>query len=208
MSEAVGRRERKKAQTRQALADAALRLFLERGYDNVGVKDVADAADVAVTTLFKHFPSKEALFFDLDADHEAALVAAVRDRAPGRSIPAALREHILEWTGKVDEDERAAAITRLVEGTPALREYARRMWLRHETALAHAIAEEAGAPADDLTCAALARFALEAAGLVRRHPDPREAARAVFDLLEQGWTAGGPGRGGAAETAPVAAPQE
>ncbi|WP_147264659.1 TetR/AcrR family transcriptional regulator, partial [Streptomyces sp. NBRC 110611] len=60
---APGRRERKKAQTRKALADAALRLFLERGYDGVSVKDVAEAADVSVTTLFKHFSGKEALVF-------------------------------------------------------------------------------------------------------------------------------------------------
>lgn len=78
MTETMGRRERKKAATRRALADAALRLFLEHGYNNVGIKDVAEAADVSTTTLFKHFPSKEALVFDLDADVEAALVAADR----------------------------------------------------------------------------------------------------------------------------------
>jgi AcrR family transcriptional regulator len=57
MTEPEGRRERKKAQTRKAIADAALELFSERGYDNVGVREVADAADVALSTLFKHFPS-------------------------------------------------------------------------------------------------------------------------------------------------------
>ncbi|NUW31762.1 TetR family transcriptional regulator [Nonomuraea sp. SMC257] len=195
----MGRRERKKAQTRQALADAALRLFLERGYDNVGVKDVAEAADVAVTTLFKHFPSKEALVFDLDADLEAALVAAVRERPAGRSIPAALRAHVLEWAVKVAADERGAHIARMVEGTPALSEYARRMWMRHESALARAVAEEVEAPAGDLACAALARFALEAADLVQRDADPGEAAAVVFGLLEQGWSATGHEPAGGAE---------
>ncbi|WP_280456240.1 helix-turn-helix domain-containing protein, partial [Nocardia brasiliensis] len=67
-----GRRERKKAANRQALADAALRLFLERGYDAVGVREIADAADVSVATLYKHFPGgKEAQVFDQDADREA-----------------------------------------------------------------------------------------------------------------------------------------
>ncbi|NUW42107.1 TetR/AcrR family transcriptional regulator [Nonomuraea rhodomycinica] len=207
MTEPLGRRERKKAQTRQALADAALRLFLERGYDNVGVKDVAEAADVAVTTLFKHFPSKEALVFDLDADLEAALVAAVRERPAGRSIPAALREHVLEWAVKVVADERGARITRMVEDTPALSEYARRMWTRHESALARAIAEETGAPAGDLACAALARFALEAADLVQRDADPGRAATVVFDLLEQGWTAAGRERAGGAGPREAATPE-
>ncbi|HWO62981.1 MAG TPA: helix-turn-helix domain-containing protein, partial [Umezawaea sp.] len=64
MRETAGRRERKKAATRQALADAALRLFLERGFDAVGVREIADAADVATTTLFKYFPTKESLVFD------------------------------------------------------------------------------------------------------------------------------------------------
>src|SRR4051812_5547952 len=159
MTEVIGRRERKKAQTRQALADAALELFLERGYDQVGVKDVADAADVSVTTLFKHFPSKEALVFDLDDDLREGLVAAVRDRAPDQTIPRALGEHILLRADKA-ADPQATAFARMIDGTPELREYARGMWLRHETALAAAIAEEVGAPTGDVSCAALARFVL------------------------------------------------
>ena len=61
MTQTIGRRERKKAATRKSLADAALRLFLDRGYDQVSIRDIAEAADVSTTTLFKHFPSKEAL---------------------------------------------------------------------------------------------------------------------------------------------------
>ena len=196
MTEATGRRERKKAQTRQALADAALDLFLERGYDQVGVKDVADAADVSVTTLFKHFPGKEALVFDQDDDLEAALVAAVRERPPGRSVPEALREHLLLGQTRFavhSADPRFAAFLRMVQDTPALRDYAHRMWTRHEAALAAAIAEAAGAPRDDVGCAALARFALEARSLIQRHPDPSRAADEVFALLEHGWTASHPG---------------
>lgn len=205
----TGRRERKKAQTRKALADAALELFLDRGYDQVGVKDVADAADVSVTTLFKHFPCKEALVFDLDQDIEAALVAAVRERAPGVSVPQALREHLLTAVGphtlglsphtliphppgEQTGGTRLAEFSRMVEETPALREYAHRMWMRHETALARAIAEETGAPEDDAACAALARFALNAPLLARSHPDPHRAAHEIFALLERGWS--GPSR--------------
>lgn len=195
MTEPTGRRERKKAQTRQSLADAALELFLDRGYDQVGVKDVADAADVSVTTLFKHFSGKEALVFDQDDDLEAALVAAVRDRTSGQSIPQALREHILLKQTQFavhTADPRFADFTRMVEETPALREYAHRMWTRHEAALARAIAEAVGAPEDDVSCAALARFALEARGLILRHSEPRRAADEVFALLEHGWAASHP----------------
>ncbi|MFE9424638.1 TetR/AcrR family transcriptional regulator [Kitasatospora sp. NPDC006697] len=196
MTAPTGRRERKKAQTRQALADAALELFLERGYDQVGVKDVADRADVSVTTLFKHFSGKEALVFDQDDDLEARLVAAVRERPPGRSIPQALREHISLGQTQFavhTADPRFADFTRMVRETPALSDYAHRMWLRHEAALAGAIAEAVGAPEDDASCAALARFALEARSLIQRHPEPERAAEAAFALLEHGWAASHPG---------------
>ncbi|WP_329394804.1 TetR/AcrR family transcriptional regulator [Streptomyces melanogenes] len=186
----AGRRERKKAATRQALADAALRLFLERGYEQVGIREIADAADVSTTTLFKHFPVKEALVFDEDADQEARLLAAIRERPQGQSIPAALREHALRHRiAVVDDDAGFAEFTELVDNTPALRDYAQRMWLRHETALARAIAEESGLPADDPACAALAHFALEAPRAARSSQDPREAVTRAFDLLDKGWGA-------------------
>ncbi|MFF7972721.1 TetR family transcriptional regulator [Streptomyces sp. NPDC007905] len=185
----MGRRERKKAATRKALADAALELFLERGFDEVSIRDVAEAADVSTTTLFKHFPSKEALVFDLDADQEAALVAAVRDRTPGTSIPRALRAHTLAArVFRAEYDEQITAFHRLINSTPALIEYYRRMWMRHERALAETIAADLGAPADDPACAALAHFALEARALAGT-ADPEAAVNAAFDLLEKGWEA-------------------
>lgn len=185
-----GRRERKKAATRLALADAALRLFLAHGYDQVSVKDVAEAADVSTTTLFKHFPGKEALVFDRDSEMEDVLVATVRDRAPGQSVLAALRARIVRIvTPGPDEDAGYDVFLDLVERTPALREYGQRMWMRHETALARAIAEESGAPADDLLSAALARFALQTQGLGRGRERAALGVDAAFDLLEHGWAA-------------------
>ncbi|WP_406138635.1 TetR/AcrR family transcriptional regulator [Streptomyces sp. NBC_01089] len=185
-----GRRERKKAATRRAIADAALRLFLERGYDDVGIREIADAADVSTTTLFKHFPVKEALVLDEDADQEARLLAAVRERPRGRSIPAALREHALrDRMAAAGGDDRFTPFFDLVDSTPALRDYVQGMWLRHSRALARVIAEESGLPADDPACAALAHFALEAPRAARGHDDPRQAITRAFDLLENGWHA-------------------
>ncbi|MFE2475123.1 TetR family transcriptional regulator [Streptomyces sp. NPDC059389] len=188
MSETTGRRERKKAQTRKALADAALRLFTERGFDAVGVRDVAEAADVAVTTLFKHFPSKESLVFDEEEGREAALVAAVRDRAPGRSVLHALRDHLTHTAMVVGQDTpEFTRFTELVDSAPALQEYMHRMWLRHEKALVAALTEATGAPEGDVRTAALARFVMESPSLVRGRANPRKALHEVFDLLEHGW---------------------
>ncbi|SHM92440.1 TetR/AcrR family transcriptional regulator [Streptomyces yunnanensis] len=180
----TGRRERKKAQTRQALADAAVRLFTEHGFDNVGVREVAEAADVSLSTLFKHFPSKEALVFDLDADVESALVTAVRDRDPGESVLHALRDHLVRTRTAVRTDDPTFV---LVESTPALRDYARRMWSRHEKTLAATLADATGLAVDAPAVTALARFTLEAPSIARASEDPARAMRDLFALLENGW---------------------
>lgn len=118
-----GRRERKKAATRQAIADAALQLFLEHGFDRVSVRDVAERADVSTTTLFAHFPSKESLVFDREQEVDAALAAAVRERPDGQGVVEALRAHALESWVPIVTDPRRARFTALVSDTPALREY-------------------------------------------------------------------------------------
>ena len=182
----VGRRERKKAATRAAIADAALRLFLQRGYDAVSVRDVAEAADVAVTTLFQHFPSKEALVFDQDADREAALVAAVTGRPAGRSVLDALQAYY-QGSHALTLDPDLREFLHLVRSTPTLREYSRRMWTRHETALARAIADSTGAPPEDLAAKALARFSLEALDLAGDQPRPQQALAETFTHLRDGW---------------------
>jgi AcrR family transcriptional regulator len=186
---ASGRRERKKAATRQALADAALELFLVRGFDHVGVREIAEAADVSTATLFKHFPTKESLVFDQDADREAALVAAVRERAPGVSVFTALRNYMRRTVAATEPaSPRLAQYLSLIQTSEGLREYSRRMWLRHENALTQAIFDEMGGSVDDQTCRALAHFALESRQMLYREPQPTATLERIFDLLEGGWS--------------------
>jgi AcrR family transcriptional regulator len=181
----AGRRERKKAATRQSIAEAALELFLERGYDQVSVRDIADAADVSTTTVFKHFTGKEALV----SDRESHLVAAVRQRAEGESVLDGLRRHVLDTWLPLAAHPQRDGFADLVESTPALRAYAERMWTRHADALSAAIADEIGAERDDLACVALARFVLEIPSLAHDRKDRRAAVESIFDLLAGGWAA-------------------
>ena len=188
MPETTGRRERKKAATRQALSSAALRLFLERGFDKVTVAQIAEAADTAVTTLFAHFPGgKEALILGDGAERAAALTAAVRERAPDASILDALQAFLVT-RGPFDPrpSPEFRRRTDLVMRTPALRAYARKLWTENETVLAAVIAEAAG-KTDDLSARVLARYVLEVPDLAALEPDPRRALETAFDHLRQGW---------------------
>jgi AcrR family transcriptional regulator len=184
---AAGRRERKKAATRQAIADAALRLFLERGYNQVSIREIADAADVSTATVFKHFSGKEALVFDQEESTDAHLIAAVRRRAEGESVLTALRRHVLGTWLPIAADPQHQEFIRLVDTTPALRAYAERMWARHTDTLSAAIAEEIGVDRGSLACTVLARFVLEVPVLAYGQKDRQAAVEEIFDILRDGW---------------------
>src|SRR3954447_10195027 len=136
-----GRRERKKAATRQKIADTALRLFLERGYDAVGIREVAAEADVAVTTLFSHFASKEALVFEQDDNFEQRLAEAVTGRAAHEPLIPVLRREIRAMVRHCAADS-AVPIWRMIDESPALRAYEESMRLRHAESLATALAAD------------------------------------------------------------------
>ncbi|MFF9899376.1 TetR/AcrR family transcriptional regulator [Streptomyces longispororuber] len=181
-----GRRERKKAATRQKIADAALRLFLERGYDAVGIRDVAAAADVAVTTLFSHFACKEALVFEQDEDFEQRLARAVTDRGPHQPLmPALCRE--VQALVRHCTAPGAAPIWRMIDETPALREYEEAMRLRHADALATAVAADLGLAHPATACRAIARFVVDAYAVAREADDPEAAVEEVFRMIEAAW---------------------
>jgi AcrR family transcriptional regulator len=92
----VGLRERKKARTRRLIADAAARLFAERGYEQVAVSDVARAAEVSEQTVYNYFETKEQLVSDLHQHVQEELDRLIRTRQPGTSPAAAIGELVLD----------------------------------------------------------------------------------------------------------------
>jgi AcrR family transcriptional regulator len=181
-----GRRERKKAATRQKIADTALRLFLKRGYDAVGIRDVAAEADVAVTTLFSHFASKEALVFEQDEDFEQRLTQAVTGRAPHEPLIPALRREILALVRHCTADS-AAPIWRMIDASPALRKYDESLRLRHADALATAIAADPDLTRSETAARTIAWFVIDAYSLAREAADPQAALDEIFQMIEAAW---------------------
>ncbi|MBB6247761.1 TetR/AcrR family transcriptional regulator [Rhodanobacter sp. A1T4] len=91
MSTPPARRTRKRLATRTSISDVATRLFFERGFDRVTVDEIAEAADVSRMTVFNHFPRKEDMFFDLDAEGREELIQALHTRDSKLSPIDALR---------------------------------------------------------------------------------------------------------------------
>jgi AcrR family transcriptional regulator len=90
-----GRRERKKQATSVALHEAALRLFAENGYAETTVEEIAEAADVAARTFFRHFGSKEAVLFADEDDRRDLWRAALHERPADEPILVTMREAAL-----------------------------------------------------------------------------------------------------------------
>jgi AcrR family transcriptional regulator len=119
---ALGRRERKRLETRNALAAVALELFAERGFDAVTVNDIADRADVDPSTFYRHFGSKEAVIFSDLGDRAGRLGDSVRAQPAGLSLIETLRAGGKDLAAMLlvdmDLDRRRAE---LVESTPSVR---------------------------------------------------------------------------------------
>ena len=204
MTEELGLRERKKLRTRAAISAAAIRLFLDSGFDAVGVAEVARVAEVSKRTLFAYFPTKEDLVLHRFADHETDAADVVRGRRPGQGPLAALRESFLRGlrerepvTGLCDDPE-VVEVFRLVTGTPSLVARLLEFTAAGETALTAALAES-GVPAPDAGLAAAQISAVRrtlatanmdalAAGSTAalRHPDAVAAAERAFAMLDHG----------------------
>ncbi|HLX03957.1 MAG TPA: TetR/AcrR family transcriptional regulator [Candidatus Binatus sp.] len=75
----LSRRERKKGRTRADIYNAAMNLFVHRGFDSVTIEDICDAADVARATFFLHFPAKEALLIEYGERANDELAAAIAE---------------------------------------------------------------------------------------------------------------------------------
>jgi AcrR family transcriptional regulator len=95
--EGPGLRARKKARTRRQIAEAAARLFAERGYERVTVTDVAREAEVAEQTVYNYFGTKERLVTDRDDQIQEHLCELIRARPAGTTPAAAVREYVLTF---------------------------------------------------------------------------------------------------------------
>lgn len=147
-----GLRERKKRRTHAAISEAAITLFLEHGFNQVSVAQVAEAAEVSKRTLFAYFPAKEDLVVHRLADHETEMARVVRARPPRTAPLTALREHFLDGLRERDpitglnDAPQVRKLHRMILDTPSLVARMERFKGGAERALAQALRETADVP--------------------------------------------------------------
>jgi AcrR family transcriptional regulator len=175
----TGLRELQRQRVHEAIATTAISLFLERGFDEVPVAEIAAAAGVSKPTLFKYFPTKEDLVLHGFADHQGEGARVVRGREPGEHPLQALRRHFLDGLARRDpvtglnDHPQVLAYHRMVFATPSLAARLFHYMAQDEAALAEALAESM----DELTAALLAAQWLAT---------QRVLARRTWTLLTQG----------------------
>ncbi|HVU78298.1 MAG TPA: TetR/AcrR family transcriptional regulator [Gaiellaceae bacterium] len=115
----MGLRETKKQAMREQIADAAMRLFVTRGFDHVTVAEIAQAVGVSEKTVFNYYPTKEDLFFDEAPERLRQLADALRDRPDGETIVGAVRRLQLSQVDRLTQPG-FAPFARVIEESPAL----------------------------------------------------------------------------------------
>jgi len=182
----AGHRERKKQQTREAIARAGLDLFVERGYEATTLAEIAEAAGVSTRTIFAYFPSKEdILFCDFEA-LRASLAQALAERPGGKDALGTLRDFIVSVAAdKTDLDDKVESI---VATNETLHSHRRARLSQLRELLAAAIAADLGAGPDDFrpqVAAASLTAAFEALEVHDRKPSPHtpEQVAAAVDPI-------------------------
>lgn len=201
MTDQTDRRSQKRLVTRQAISNAATRLFWERGFDAVTVDEIAAVAGVGRMTVFNYFPRKEDLFFDRYEEGRALIDGALRQRDPNVSALETLRRlaHrlVAERAPYVNFSAESQNFVRTIAESETLKARARAIRDELAAVVAATLAESAGRDARDPDAQLAATLALATWGVAlvaahqafRTHRDV-DAANAVFLALVDRGMAG------------------
>lgn len=192
-----GLRERKKARTRAAIRDQAMRLFDEQGYAATTVDQIAEAAEVSQSTFFRYFPTKEDVV--LADDFDPLIAAAIRAQPAGMhpidAITAGMQVVFGQMTAADIAGERRRQ--RLFQQVPELQARAMQQLADVIDLLAQVAAERAGLAPDDFSAKVLAGAVVGAVMAVARPGDSHgleasslERIVAALRLLRQGLPLG------------------
>ncbi|MWA13251.1 TetR/AcrR family transcriptional regulator [Streptomyces sp. BA2] len=193
----LGLRERKKLKTRIAIREATYRLIEEQGYDATTVEQIADAADVSASTVFRYFPTKEDIV--LTDEYDPLLEDELRARPADEPIVESLR-HVLRSAvglGSTEEPEILRLRTRLMIEVPAVRSRLLQSMSVTSQMLCRVVAERSGRDPGDLEVRVFAMSLIaaltETTAYWAEHghrDDLRELVDRAMDMLTTGFGTG------------------
>ncbi|KAA2261323.1 TetR family transcriptional regulator [Solihabitans fulvus] len=177
----VGLRERKKARTRSAIQQHALRLFLDQGYAATTIDQIAEAAEISQSTFFRYFPTKEDLVLHDDYDQLIfeAMVAQPKDVRPIQALRNAIRAVYEESP----PDELELARQALVMSVPELRSALLNQFTELIRMVSEVLAERLGRRPDELEVRTMAGALMGVAlsTMIVAAERPGEDLLALFD---------------------------
>ena len=197
----LDRRTRKRLAMRQTISDASTRLFFERGFDNVTVDDIAEAADVGRMTVFNHVARTEDMFFDQEHDARDVVLDAVRTCGPSLAPIEALRllaQRLIKGDAPfVRFFDGSRRFVETVAASEALKARARAIRDEVAGALSEALASVVDRPADDPDAQLAATLLLATwsvafaqAHAAYRYSDDAETAKQTFLAVVEKGTKG------------------
>ncbi|GAA3069781.1 TetR/AcrR family transcriptional regulator [Streptosporangium carneum] len=168
------RHERRRRQTRERIANTALTLFVERGYDAVTIAEIAEAADVAKQTVVNHFPAKEDLLLAWHRPVEADVIDMIDQLPLSTPLPEFLKEELPRLFTDLPElpetpdhedpraavDERLVGVFAVIQNSPTLQDALRLRGARYQEDLAAILADRVPVHLGPVAARAIAAFIL------------------------------------------------
>ncbi len=182
-------RTSRKAKTFHRIQEEAMRLFLAQGYDATTVEEIAAAAGVSHMTVFRHFPTKEALV--LTDEYDPLIADAIRKGPPTESALDSVEHAIIEVLGRVLDADVDLLLQRtgLIWSTPSLQAGVWTNWLETQQVIASALADRGEMANDPLSIRIGAGIALITAATASQVWIEEEGRRPFKDVVIDAFAA-------------------
>jgi AcrR family transcriptional regulator len=183
-----GLRERKRRETAKRIADVAIGLFIEKGYNETTLDDIAAEAGISRRTFFYYFKSKDDILLSMQSGMGDMLAAALRDEPQAKRPLEAMRDAVVKACALYPADDMMA-MDRIMRSSETVQARKQASYIQHERTLFTALREKWPEPERET---ALRLVAMMAIGAIRLSLDAlsREGGkRPLADLLREAFDA-------------------
>lgn len=183
-----GLRERKRRETLKRIADTAVCLFIENGYEATTLDEIALKAGISRRTFFYYFKSKDDILLSLQSDMGGMLAAALRDIPPDRQPIDAAHEAVIRVCAPYPAEDMMA-IDRLMRSSETVQARKQASYIQHEKMLFDALRERWPQPERETALRLVAMLSIGAVRLSLEAMNREDGKRPLVDLLNEAFAA-------------------